>query len=142
MTDRMTPTQRSYTMSRIRSQRNRTTELRLVAQMRAKRLSGWRRNTKLLGRPDLVFARQRIAVFVDGCFWHGCPRCFSLPKSNVDYWRQKIAGNRRRDMKVRRALRSSGWKVIRIWEHSLAASESRVAVRIGRAITSRASPLR
>ncbi len=119
MADRMTAAQRSFTMSRIRSQRNRSTEIRLVRELRRRRITGWRRNSALAGKPDLVFSKTRVVVFVDGCFWHGCPRCFALPKSNIDYWRGKIVGNQARDTTVRAALRGRGWRVVRIWEHSL-----------------------
>lgn len=70
-------------------------------------------------RPDFVFRRLRVAVFVDGCFWHGCPRHFIKPKGNAKFWRDKIATNRARDRKVNRSLRSMGWKVARVWEHEL-----------------------
>lgn len=119
MTDRMTSQQRSYTMSRIRSRRNRSTELRFVEQMRSAGVTGWRRNAAVFGHPDVVFAKARIAVFLDGCFWHGCPRCFAMPRSNVAYWRGKIAGNRNRDARIRATLRVRGWTVVRIWEHAL-----------------------
>lgn len=67
--------------------------------------------------PDIVFTRRRIAVFVDGCYWHGCPEHGSMPKSNRDYWQAKIGGNRMRDVKTDTALMLSGWSVVRIWEH-------------------------
>lgn len=68
-------------------------------------------------RPDVVFTRRRVAVFVDGCFWHGCPQHMSWPKSNEDFWRQKIERNMRRDQEQDRLLKSAGWRVVRIWEH-------------------------
>lgn len=134
MTDRMTPTQRSYTMSRIRSWRNQSTELKLIGQMRLSGIKGWRRNAPVLGRPDLVFSQHRLAVFVDGCFWHGCPRCFAAPKSNIDYWQPKISGNRKRDARVRAELRAAGWIVMGIWEHALRRDPARAAARIGHAL--------
>ena len=70
-------------------------------------------------RPDFVFPKLRLAVFVDGCFWHGCPRHGSQPKGNGAFWRKKLAANVARDRRVNRALRRSGWKVLRIWEHAL-----------------------
>lgn len=111
--------QRSRLMSRIRGRGNRTTELRLVKLLRAAKISGWRRHLPLPGRPDFCFPAARMAVFVDGCFWHGCPRCKWVPKSNQGYWRPKLEMNRQRDLSANRELRRLGWKVIRIWEHSL-----------------------
>lgn len=71
-------------------------------------------------RPDFVFQRARVAVFVDGCFWHGCPRHGTKPSSNKSFWREKLAKNRERDRRVTRTLRRAGWQVVRIWEHALA----------------------
>jgi DNA mismatch endonuclease (patch repair protein) len=68
-------------------------------------------------RPDIVFRRQRVTVFVDGCFWHGCPEHGSAPRANGDYWRAKLEGNRRRDARTDAALVAAGWTVVRIWEH-------------------------
>jgi DNA mismatch endonuclease (patch repair protein) len=70
-------------------------------------------------RPDFVFQKLKAAVFVDGCFWHGCPRHFIQPKGNAKFWRDKISTNRARDRMVNRTLRSMGWKVVRVWEHEL-----------------------
>lgn len=70
-------------------------------------------------RPDFVFPRLRVAVFVDGCFWHGCPKHVTWPKTRAAFWRQKIEGNRARDRQVNCHLRVRGWTVIRIWEHEL-----------------------
>ncbi len=112
---------RSVLMSRVRSARNATTELKLVSLLRAARLRGWHRNFPLLGKPDFVFPRSKLAVFVDGCFWHGhgCGRNLK-PMRNAALWRQKFDWNRRRDARVMRALRSDGWRVVRIWECALA----------------------
>lgn len=71
------------------------------------------------GKPDFVFRRVRVAVFVDGCFWHGCSRCKRPPKSNVVFWENKVLVNQRRDRRVASALRRSGWKVIRVRECEL-----------------------
>lgn len=87
--------------------------------MRHAGVSGWRRKSKLWGRPDFIFPRFRIAIFVDGCFWHGCRKCRLAAKTNTDYWRSKIAGNIERDRVNTRKLKANGWKVVRIWEHEL-----------------------
>lgn len=106
-------------MARIRSRGNRATELRFIWLLRSFRIKGWRRGSKLPGRPDFVFLGSRVAVFVDGDFWHGNPRGFRLPKSNVDYWAKKIQGNRLRDETVNRSLETLGWRVVRFWQSSL-----------------------
>jgi len=72
-----------------------------------------------LGKPDFVFPKSRVAVFVDGCFWHGCRKHCRMPSSNREYWEEKIGGNIRRDSIVTRKLRAAGWSVIRFWEHDL-----------------------
>lgn len=110
---------RSTLMSTIRSKGNKATELRLINIMRESGINGWRRHQPLSGRPDFVFRKSKVAVFVDGCFWHGCPRCYRAPASNQMFWEEKLARNRARDKKVTRELRQAGWRVIRIWEHSL-----------------------
>lgn len=78
-----------------------------------------RRPTNFRVRPDFVFPRRRLAVFVDGCFWHGCPRHGTQPKSHRAFWRRKFARNKRRDARVNRELRRLGWRGLRIWEHAL-----------------------
>lgn len=125
---------RSTLMSRIRSRGNGTTELRLAFLLRKHCLVGWRRHQRLVGRPDFVWPEKKLIVFVDGCFWHGhqCGRNLT-PKRNVTAWRTKITGNQRRDLRVSRALRSLGWKVIRVWECALAKTPRRCIQRIQRA---------
>ncbi|KKK98478.1 hypothetical protein LCGC14_2642350 [marine sediment metagenome] len=78
-------------------------------------------------RADLIFRRRRLAVFVDGCFWHGCPRHYSTPRRNAAWWTDKIERNRRRDKQTSRLLRRTGWTVVRVWEHE---EPSRAAARI------------
>jgi DNA mismatch endonuclease (patch repair protein) len=117
--DNLTKEQRSYAMSQIRSRGNSSTEQALIATMRGAGLSGWRRKSLLCGKPDFVFPRFRTVVFVDGCYWHGCPKCGLASKSNTGYWMPKIEGNRNRDKANTRQLRKNGWTVVRIWEHEL-----------------------
>ena len=130
MADVFTKSKRSEVMSRIRSRGNRGTELRLIAIFRLYGITGWRRNQPVFGHPDFVFPRERIAVFVDGCFWHGCPRHYSAPANHAGFWRKKYETNRRRDRLVTRTLKMLGWRVVRIWEHSLTGTGCRVATRI------------
>jgi DNA mismatch endonuclease (patch repair protein) len=119
MSDVFTKAKRSDVMSRIRGRGNKDTELALVKLFRDHRITGWRRHQPLFGKPDFIFRKERLAVFVDGCFWHGCPRCYIRPKSNRKFWDTKIARNRVRDRQVNRELKASGWRVLRIWEHQL-----------------------
>jgi DNA mismatch endonuclease (patch repair protein) len=106
-------------MSRIRGRGNRETELKLLVLLRRHLITGWRRHLPILGRPDFVFPRQRVAVFVDGCFWHRCPKCSNIPVNNRAFWVKKLEANVARDRFVTRELRRRGWRVLRIWEHSL-----------------------
>ena len=83
-------------------------------------VAGWVSHPKdIPGRPDFYFPRERVAVFVNGCFWHGCPKCGRIPKSRVNFWLGKIQANRKRDRRVRRLLRHGGYKTLTIWEHTL-----------------------
>jgi DNA mismatch endonuclease (patch repair protein) len=111
---------RSEVMSRIRGSDNRSTERKLAALLRAHGVAGWRlRSPEVIGRPDVYFPESRIAVFIDGCFWHGCPRCFIMPVQNRPFWKGKIARNVKRDRLVTASLRKSGVVVLRLWEHDL-----------------------
>jgi DNA mismatch endonuclease (patch repair protein) len=120
---------RSQIMSAIRSTGNRATEVRAVAIFRECGITGWRRRQPLFGRPDFTFPKAKLAVFVDGCFWHGCRMHAQKPSSNRSYWKQKFAQNRRRDRLVGRILRQQGWLVLRIWQHELGQPRS-IARRI------------
>jgi len=119
MADVFTRKKRSEVMSKIRGRGNLSTEMRMIALMREHGIKGWRRHQCLPGRPDLVFLKERVAVFVDGCFWHGCPVHYVAPRTAIGFWRKKIEGNRERDRRNSRELRSRGWRVLRIWEHDL-----------------------
>jgi DNA mismatch endonuclease (patch repair protein) len=135
MADVFTPAKRSAVMSLIRSRGNRATELRLIALMREHGITGWRRNAPVFGKPDFVFRRERVAVFVDGCFWHGCPRHATQPASNAIFWSTKLARNVARDREVGRTLRKAGREVLRVWECALSRKQSaRTAARIARAL--------
>jgi DNA mismatch endonuclease (patch repair protein) len=126
---------RSEVMSCIRSRGNKDTEVALARLLRRNRIAGWRRNQSVFGKPDFLFKRERLALFVDGCFWHGCLKHSKPPRSNQAYWRAKMIRNKSRDRSVSRALRSNGWRVLRIWEHELARkNEIRLLRRIQRAL--------
>jgi len=126
---------RSALMSRIRSSRNATTELRFLALLRRRRIKGWRRNYPLTGKPDFTFPKSKVAVFLDGCFWHGhnCGRNLT-PKTNALAWKAKIARNKKRDLVVTNELKKRGWKVMRIWECTLAKRPNYCANRVVRTI--------
>ena len=119
MADVFSKAKRSEVMSRIRGRGNKGTELALIAIFRRHRIIGWRRNQKLIGKPDFVFRQKRLAVFVDGCFWHGCPQHETMPRTNKAFWSRKLAANKARDRLVTRRLLAQGWIVLRIWEHAL-----------------------
>lgn len=117
-------------MAAVRSRGNKATELILVSQFRAAKLKGWRRHADIPGRPDFVFPKQRLAIFVDGCFWHGCAKHCRMPASNKKYWNAKIARNMARDRSIRALLRANGWQVVRIWEHQLKSRPTAIVARI------------
>ena len=131
MADVFTKLKRSDVMSRIRGRGNKDTELALVKLLRRNRITGWRRNQKVFGKPDFIFRKSRLALFVDGCFWHGCPKHSTQPKGNRTFWKNKFARNKARDLLVTCTLRAQGWHVLRIWEHELARkNEARLIRRI------------
>jgi len=117
--DVFTKKKRSQVMAAIRSRGNKDTELKLASILRAAGITGWRRHQPVPGHPDFIFQRERLAVFVDGCFWHGCRWHCRMPKSRTDFWNPKIAANKKRDKTVNLLLRKRGWRVLRIWEHAL-----------------------
>lgn len=119
MADFLTKAGRSLRMSLVKGRGNHSTELRLAVLFRKLRISGWRRGQKLPGSPDFTFRRAHLVVFVDGCFWHGCPEHYTVPKNNATFWRGKRLANIARDKRVDAELRRRGWRVVRIWEHEL-----------------------
>lgn len=106
-------------MRKVKSNRNKTTELRLIQYFKENKITGWRRNYKIFGKPDFVFPKQRLAIFLDGCFWHGHDCRNTKPKDNQEYWINKIHRNQLRDIKVSKILTTKNWKVIRLWECEL-----------------------
>lgn len=161
MPDVFSKAKRSEVMSRIRSHGNKDTEQRLAAIFRAHGITCWRRQvvikfrvsgfkSRVLGRkdskpetrnlkqsksvrPDFIFRAQKLAVFVDGCFWHGCPEHFRRPQTRQKFWDAKITRNQARDAEVTKALRKAGWRVLRLWEHELAVKrEKRLVARLRR----------
>jgi DNA mismatch endonuclease, patch repair protein len=119
MADVFSKRKRSEVMAAIRSKGNRDTEMVLADIFRKNGLTGWRRHWPIPGKPDFAFPSNRVAIFVDGCFWHGCPQHGRKPSSNQIYWFAKLERNQNRDRIVARTLRQKKWKVLRIWEHEL-----------------------
>lgn len=119
MADVFTKKKRSEVMAGIRGRGNKETELALASLLRRNGLTGWRRHQAILGRPDFIFRKERLAVFVDGCFWHGCKLHANVPSNNRGFWVAKLSANKARDDFVSSQLRRTGWRVVRIWEHEL-----------------------
>ena len=160
MPDVFSKSKRSEVMSRIRSRGNKDTELALAKLLRAHRITGWRRQvrvdvesrrsrdegkpthgsppsslgSRLTVRPDFVFSKRRTVIFVDGCFWHGCPKHATKPKNNRTFWRRKLSSNKQRDLLVTSTLRRAGWRVVRIWECDLARRPEVCVRRIERSL--------
>jgi DNA mismatch endonuclease (patch repair protein) len=152
--DLLTAQQRSRLMARVGPRGNRSTEGALANAFRRAGITGWRRHVRVrvdgdrpctqgasavrvksrYTYPDFVFPRYRIVVYVDGCFWHACPRHRTAPTHNSEFWSAKLASNKARDARVNAALRRAGWTVIRIWEHSVKAQPATCARRVHRAI--------
>jgi len=117
--DTVSPEVRSRTMRAVKSA-NTTLEVTFRRALWKAGIRGWRLHKRSLpGKPDLVFSRARVAVFIDSCFWHGCSTHLRMPKSNLDYWKAKIARNKARDEATTKELKNLGWHVIRFWEHDL-----------------------
>jgi len=118
LTDVLTPDQRKLNMSRVRG-KNTGPEIKLRKLLWSRGIRGYRIHHNLLGKPDIVFTKKRVAIFIDGCFWHKCPVCFQEPETRKEFWMKKIQSNIDRDAKVDEQLKNNGWTVIRIWEHEI-----------------------
>jgi len=123
--------QRSRIMSAIRGKRNKTTELVFRMALVRAGVKGWVLHpATICGKPDFYFPSGKLAVFVDGCFWHGCPRCGHVPRTRSEFWLAKLKRNRQRDRKTSAELEHSGIRVLRLWEHDLAtATRTRALIR-------------
>jgi DNA mismatch endonuclease (patch repair protein) len=119
MSDVFSKQKRSEVMAHIHSCDNKSTEQALLRIFRTHHISGWRRHQLLPGKPDFTFRNIKLVIFVDGCFWHGCPKHGRIPKTNQKYWRAKLDANKARDRKINRELMRKGWHVLRIWEHEM-----------------------
>ena len=131
MPDVFSKKKRSEIMSKIRS-KNTKTEVEFRKKVWAAGLRYGLYSKKLPGKPDLVFASKKVAVFIDGCFWHKCPKCFKRPASNKKYWDWKIQYNVDKDKRISRELRKLGWEVVRFWEHDTKKNSDKCIERIKR----------
>jgi len=129
VTDKYDKQTRSRMMAAVRSRGNRSTEIQMAKLLRQNGLCGWRRHYPVPGTPDFCWPMFKVALFVDGCFWHGCPRCRRAPLSRQGFWDRKVAENHRRDRRVDRTLRRLGWSVLRVWECRLAAQATLARIR-------------
>ncbi len=128
-------------MRAIRSTGNKSTEKRFRGLLIQARVSGWRLNPpKLPGKPDFLFPVPKLVVFLDGCYWHGCPRCGHVGEVNQHYWSAKIQGNRDRDVRNTLFLEGEGYTVLRLWEHELAQEPARCIERVKEALKTLTSP--
>ncbi len=134
MGDNLSPEDRRKTMQAVKGKGTRL-EKRLWAMLAGMRLNGWKKNPETItGKPDVVFPSQQIAVFIDGCFWHGCPHCQrKLPVTNREYWEKKIKRNVALAQIHNEQLEQDGWTVIRIWEHEMA-NTAKIRERIRKAV--------
>jgi len=130
MADSFSKNKRSSIMRSVKSSGNKSTELKTISIFRQFAIKGWRRKYRIFGNPDFVFPSKKIALFVDGCFWHGHDCRNLTPHYNAGYWRTKISRNKERDKKVVKTLKSHGWRVIRIWECSIRKIISHLAISL------------
>ncbi len=117
MVDNLTKEQRSYTMSKIRSKG--TKQEKIVHVFLKEAGVSHTMHPNMVDKPDIIIKKEKIAIFLDGCFWHGCKKHYIEPKTNINYWRKKIKYNIERDKRNTALLKESGWRVIRIWEHEI-----------------------
>lgn len=135
MADHVSKRVRSRIMAAVRSRGNATTEVAFGKLLWNARIRGYRKHWPVLGRPDFAWPGRKIAVFVDGCFWHGCRKCKYLPRTNTSFWAKKLLSNKKRDRRITAKLRREGWVVIRIRECQVRAERSIDQVR--KALTAR-----
>jgi len=128
MTDIFTKRKRSEIMSKIKGKGNKTTEVAFANLLKENKISGWRRQWPVAGRPDVAFPREKVAVFVDGCFWHQCPRHKRMPEARKEYWMDKFRVGKAKRVRDKRLLKTGGWIVLEVWEHDLKDDYGRVKV--------------
>lgn len=136
MADVFDDEKRSDVMRRVKSQKNKSTELRLIEVFKKHRITGWQRNYPVKGHPDFVFLKQKIAIFVDGCFWHGHDCRNTRPADNREYWQRKRERNIQHDKEITAMFEARGWLVLRIWECELKKKDEKALLqRLSRILT-------
>lgn len=139
MADIFDDEKRSEIMQKVKSKKNQSTELRLIDIFKQNCITGWKRNYPVKGHPDFVFQKEKIAVFIDGCFWHGHNCRNTRPTENQEYWQKKLERNMKHDKEVSAMFESHGWKVLRIWECELKKKNEAILVEEIQSILSRSS---
>ena len=129
MADIFDKEKRSQIMSAVHSKQNKSTEIRLIKVFKENGIIGWRRNYRVKGHPDFIFPNKRIAIFVDGCFWHGHDCRNTRPSDNAEYWQKKRERNISHDKEITTMFETRGWIVIRIWECELKKSNSNILLK-------------
>ncbi len=129
MVDVLNKQQRKYNMSRIRA-KNTGPEIKIRKLLWSSGIRGYRIHYNLPGKPDIVFIKKKVAIFIDGCFWHKCPFCFKEPETRKEFWMKKINSNIERDKKVNETLLKDGWNVLRFWEHEVKKDPEKVIKKI------------
>ncbi len=118
--DNLNLEQRKRNMRAIKSSNCSSTEKLFRIFLKKFHITGWRANlSKAFGKPDFSFSQKKLVIFIDGCFWHGCPFHYKSPTSNIDYWNNKVQKNKNRDIEVNNYYREKGWRVVRILEHEV-----------------------
>ena len=126
-------------MRKVKSKKNKSTELRLIDIFKQNGITGWKRNYPVKGHPDFVFLKEKVAVLVDGCFWHGHDYRNTRPAENKEYWQKKCERNMKHDKDVTAMFEARGWKVLRIWECELKKRNETILVEKIQSILSRSS---
>lgn len=134
MADKLTKEQRSYCMSRIRSKWTKQ-ERTIHSYLKGNKIHH-KMHPELMGNPDILLNKINAVIFLQGCFWHKCPKCYKEPKSNKDYWIPKIENNVKRDRTNTRKLRKAGYTVIKLWEHEVNSNIQKCLNKIKNTLTS------
>ena len=129
MADVFDPQKRSNVMRQVKSQKNKSTEIRLIEIFKQNNITGWKRNYPVKGHPDFVFLKYRVAVFVDGCLWHGHDCRNTRPATNKEFWQKKRERNIKHDQEITELFQKRGWTVVRIWECELKRNNYENALR-------------